>query len=101
MAGGWAGSNRRQQLPPDWPAIRRRILQRDGHQCTALMGDGTRCPERARDVDHLGDRHDHRDENLTSKCGWHHGRKSSAEGNAARRRWSSRRKSEPHPGLKE
>lgn len=102
MPGGWAGSARREQLPHNWQSeIRPRILRRDEYRCT-WVDNGARCIEQATDVDHIGDRHDHRDQNLASLCGWHHLRKSSAEGNAARRarpRPSERHETEAHPGL--
>lgn len=100
MPGGWQGSNRKAELPPDWAsAIRPRILARDGYQCTEL-DDGVRCTHRATDVDHIGDKHDHTDENLRSLCDWHHKKRSSAQGNAVRRRIPERRRPEPHPGLR-
>lgn len=95
----WAGSNRRQELPPDWLARRARILNRDGHRCTATMGDGSRCTWPASDVDHIKPGNDHSEANLRSLCRWHHARKSSAEGNAARFRSTQRRSPEPHPGF--
>ena len=99
MPGGWQGSRRKAELPPDWASvIRPRILARDGHQCTEL-DDGVRCTYRASDVDHIGDKHDHRDENLRALCDWHHKKRSSAQGNAARRRIPERRRPEKHPGL--
>jgi 5-methylcytosine-specific restriction protein A len=99
MPGQWQGSNRRAELPPDWDsAIRPRILARDGQQC-ALVEDGVRCTQRATDVDHIGDKNDHRDENLRAICGWHHKKRSSQQGNAARKRVSEKRRPEPHPGL--
>ena len=65
MPGGWAGSRRRAELPPNWyTEIRPAILQRDGYQCRAVLADGRRCTERATDVDHIGNRHDHRPANL-------------------------------------
>ncbi|MBV1856667.1 HNH endonuclease [Catellatospora tritici] len=95
----WEGSTRRVRLPADWPARRARVLTCDGHRCTA-SDDGTRCTRAATDVDHVhrGDNHD--DTNLTSLCGWHHARKSSAEGNAARAltRMTQARPRERHPG---
>lgn len=99
MPGRWDGSNRRDELPPDWPVIRVRILRRDDHQCVARVGPA-RCTEPATDVDHIGAKHDHRDENLRALCSWHHKRRSSAQGNAARRRVPEKRAPEPHPGLK-
>lgn len=99
----WATSDRRSRLPSDWPAIRRRILKRDGYRCTALMRDRTRCTEEATDVDHIRPGDDHDDSNLTSLCGWHHARKSSREGGqalAAKRKkiHSKFRRTEDHPG---
>lgn len=107
MADGWRGSTRRQTLPPDWPKIRAIVLKRDGYRCRHERADGLgRCVETATDVDHVGDRHDHRPENLESKCEFHHLRKSSAEGNAARkvltvtrRRALEKRGPESHPGI--
>jgi 5-methylcytosine-specific restriction enzyme A len=87
-------------LPSDWPAIRRRILARDGHQCTWTT-DGIRCIAVATDVDHIGDPNDHSDDNLRSLCGSHHRRRSSSQGARA---WHAKRKPrqrpvEQHPGL--
>jgi 5-methylcytosine-specific restriction enzyme A len=99
MPGAWSGSDRKQELPADWQQIRARILERDGHQCTGRVGL-ERCTERATDVDHIGDKHDHSDGTLRALCGWHHKRRSSAQGNAARRRVPEKRTPEAHPGLK-
>lgn len=93
-------SARTAPLPPDWPNIRRRILQRDGHQCTWLT-NGIRCCEPATDVDHIGDPSLHADENLRSLCRGHHRRRSSSQGGKA---WQAKRKPktrpiERHPGL--
>lgn len=95
----WEGSTRRRRLPPDWETIRRRILRRDGWRCTAV-DDGRRCSRPASDVDHVQHGDDHRPSNLASLCSYHHRKKSSAEGNAARERPTMRRPPEPHPGLK-
>lgn len=100
MPGGWTSSNRRARLPADWPAIVRRILARDEHRCRAEMSDGTRCTERANQVDHIVAGDDHSDANLQALCWWHHARKSAAEGNAARARATNHRRPERHPGLK-
>jgi hypothetical protein len=116
MSGQWQGGSRRSTLPPEWaPEIRPAILDRDGHRCTWItdLDDGgpsdylagdydpdLRCPRRATDVDHIGDAHDHSPGNLRSLCSWHHDRRSSKQGNAARRRYSNRRPPERHPGLR-
>lgn len=96
----WEGSTRRSRLPNDWyTRIRPRILHRDGHQCTARDHTGKRCTEPATDVDHIIPGDDHRDDNLTALCTWHHLRKTAAEANRARKRYTNRRPREPHPGI--
>lgn len=97
---GWHGSNRRAELPPNWRTeIRPAVLKRDGYRCRWIT-DGERCPARATDVDHMRDRHDHSLANLQALCGWHHARKSAAEGGtaAALTPRGTRRPTEPHPG---
>ncbi len=94
----WAGSDRRDTLPSNWKTIRRRILDRDNYRCT-WVDNGNRCTQVANQVDHMGDRSDHRDSVLRSLCAWHHGKVSSAQGNAARWRFTMRRPDERHPGM--
>ena len=96
----WAGA-RKKRLPPDWEARRSRVLARDGYQCTHTRVDtGARCVEPASDVDHIVPGDDHSLSNLRALCRWHHARKSSAEGAAARRpRARKRRPQDKHPGL--
>lgn len=85
-------SNRRAELPRDWATIRQRILRRDGHRCV-------KCGAPANQVDHIGDRHQHGDENLRSLCTPCHRSRTSAQGVAVRRaRAASKyRTPEPHP----
>ena len=92
----WSTSNRRSQLPPGWsnrivPAIRRR-----DHTCRWPTDTGV-CGAPGRDVDHKGDPHDHRPENLWLLCGPHHDAKTKGEAMAARPRLA--RPAEKHPGL--
>lgn len=99
MPGGWAGSTRSARLPSNWyteivPAVK----ARDGDVCYL-------CGDRGADtVDHKSPGDDHRLENLgmVHDRNWPHCHryKSSAEGNAARRRYSTKRKPERHPGLR-
>ncbi|MET9729245.1 HNH endonuclease [Streptomyces sp. NPDC006458] len=99
MSGGWAGSTRRAELPPDWyTRIRPFVLTRDQYRCQ-WFENGTRCARPANQVDHIGDRDDHRPENLQALCEDCHARKSSRQGNEAR--WAVRmtRPRERHPGL--
>lgn len=103
MPGRWAGSDRRADLPANWEAVRRFVLERDKTcrcpgclRCSPVPGGP--CVARSTDADHLGDRRDHRPEMLAGKCGPCHDLKSSSEGNVAKRN----RKAGPrerHPGL--
>ncbi|WP_230671010.1 HNH endonuclease [Rathayibacter sp. Leaf248] len=103
MPTGWRGSTRKQTLPPDWPTIRRHVLERDGHRCQHIRYDtGRICGAHATDCDHLEDRTDHRPENLAAKCSHHHDEKTNREAGyasgAARR--AKRDAAQPqHPGL--
>jgi hypothetical protein len=97
----WEGSDRRERLPDNWQAVRLRILERDQWRCTIIKRDGSRCWDRATDVHHRGDSTDHRPDQLTSVCGWHHARLTAAEGNAARKRPTNKRTPERHPGLRD
>jgi hypothetical protein len=94
----WQGSARKARLPANWRHLRRLVLARDGGRCT-WVDDGVRCISPATQVDHIVAGDDHRPANLRSLCAWHHARKSSVEGNAARRRPTERRPTPPHPGL--
>lgn len=94
----WEGSTRRATLPPNWASIRRAVLTRDGHACT-WTDEGRRCGAAANQVDHIDRPDDHTLANLRALCRWHHDRRSSAQGNAARRRPTNRRPKDPHPGL--
>jgi hypothetical protein len=89
----WHGSNRRTELPKDWPERRRRVLRRDGYRCQAMVprdGGLETCGAPATEVDHIEPGDDHSEANLRSLCRLHHGRKSAAEGVAARRRREAR-----------
>lgn len=101
MAGQWVGSTRRAQLPPDWGRTRTRILHRDQHRCTWITDRHTnqRCDQQAVEVDHIQRGNDHNDTNLRSLCSWHHKKKTSIEGNTSRRRLTTKRTPEQHPGL--
>src|SRR5690606_32967235 len=108
---GWSGSGvsrttmawesdsrRRAELPPNWEAIRREILDRDGRQCRWILPSGKRCPRRATDVDHFGDRNDHSPRNLRALCTHHHAKVTAMQGVRARRKKPRRRPEERHPG---
>lgn len=119
MPGNWQGSDRQSTLPPHWAThIRPAVLTRDHGRCTWLHqhedGDGgfptylagrypeaQRCPHPASDVDHWGERYDHRVESCRSLCTRHHAHRSSRQGNAARARQRAllTTPKRPHPGL--
>lgn len=96
----WDTSDRKARLPADWTIRRVRVLRRDGYKCQARDSLGVMCGDPANQVDHIVPGDDHDDSNLQALCRWHHARKSSAEGLAARKpRLTQRRPPEPHPGM--
>lgn len=93
-------SARAARLPSDWSTRRVRVLRRDGYRCQARDSTGVLCGSPANQVDHVEHGDDHDYANLQSLCRWHHARKSSSEGAAARRpKATQRRPPEAHPGL--
>lgn len=94
-------SDRKARLPSNWGSLREEVLQRCGRRCEVLKKDGSRCRDRATEVDHVIPGDDHRLSNLRGICAWHHARKSAAEGVAARAaaRATLTRAPERHPGL--
>jgi 5-methylcytosine-specific restriction enzyme A len=95
----WDTSTRKSRLPADWSTRRVRVLRRDGYKCQARDSLGVQCGDPANQVDHIIPNDDDSYENLQSLCRWHHARKSSAEGVAARKpRATQRREPEAHPG---
>ena len=104
MTGKWSGksaTNRAEELPPDWPAIRQDVLDRDGGRCVWVLPSTARCPNAATDVDHIGSKHVHEKWNLRSLCSAHHAKRTALQGaqEAARLRAvpPRRRKSQAHP----
>lgn len=87
-------------LPKGWASIRMGVLARDGHRCTTILADGTRCRYKATEVHHLGSADDHRPEMLTAICKWHHKKETARQANAAKVRVTQRRQPEKHPGLR-
>lgn len=82
-SGQWAGSDRRDRLPPDWAQRRKRVLRRDGHKCQWVKTSGQLCLQPANQVDHRNPGDDHSNENLQALCEWHHLKKSGGEGGRA------------------
>lgn len=97
----WQGHARRDQLPPEWKRhIVPRIKKRDQGVCQWRDEHGDICGQVGTDVDHKVRGSDHSDENLQLLCHWHHLRKTSKEGAAARGpALTERRPPERHPGL--
>jgi len=84
-------TDRKDRLPSDWVKRRAIVLKRDGHRCVE-------CGKPANQVDHIIAGDDHSFENLRALCRECHGKKSSAEGHAARSKKYSKRPPEKHPG---
>lgn len=96
----WDTSDRLSRLPSNWQTLRVRVLRRDSYRCQARDSLGILCGAPANQVDHIVAGDDHSLDNLQALCRWHHDRKSSAEGHAARRPRPKRaRDPEAHPGL--
>jgi 5-methylcytosine-specific restriction protein A len=78
----WAAqSARKASLPKDWWRIRWQVLERDHHRCQIRIPD--RCIGVANQVDHAGDRNDHRPENMRAACGPCHAHRSANQGGVA------------------
>ncbi|AEJ93393.1 HNH endonuclease [Mycobacterium phage Jeffabunny] len=94
----WAGSRRRDELPPDWELKYRLPVLSAANWLCEVNGPG--CVRAATDVDHKKRGNDHSRSNLQAICRVCHGRKSAAEGVARRRELKARRKRPPqrHPG---
>ena len=101
MSGGWANSDRKARLPDDWPLLRQIVIERAGGRCEIVKRNGKRCWDKGTDVDHKVAGDDHSLANLQLICPWHHQRKSSREGNAAKAVSLNalKRPPEPPPGL--
>lgn len=81
----WDTSDRRLSLPPDWAERTKKVHERSGRRCEFPLPSGKRCPRYADGgVDHIVPNNDHSYSNLRDSCKTHHGRKSSAEGHAAK-----------------
>lgn len=102
MSGGWAGSDRRSRLPADWPKRCAQVHKRSGKRCEFPVGFRLCGKPADGGVDHIIRGDNHELSNLRDTCQYHHGHKSSQEGNEARAaRKALRRKNPPeqHPGL--
>lgn len=86
---GWVNSDRREELPPDWQALRREALERDDYRCQWPF-----CGELASDVDHIIPGQDHSLANLQCLCKPHHLTKTARE----RVAFKQARPREAHPG---
>lgn len=93
-------SARAQRLPPNWQALRLRVLRRDRYQCQHRdYPHAPICGDRANQVDHIKHGDDHSLANLQALCATHHAAKSSREGIAARQaKGTTARTPETHPG---
>lgn len=92
----WATSSRRDQLPPNWGSLRKRILARDP-ECQ-IRGD--RCTGRSTQVDHINGNLDHSDGNLRGVCAPCHASRTSRQRLDAKaaKRAKRYRPQEKHPG---
>lgn len=87
-------SRRRSELPSNWKALRRLVLERDNSTCVW-------CGNPATDVDHIRRGNDHSLDNLRSLCHTCHMRRTGRDGGTAphRPRLKTTREPEPHPAF--
>lgn len=103
MSGRWADSDRKAHLPPNWRSLRQQRFAIDDWTCVDC---GHRDSSGASlECDHIGDRDDHRIEQLRTRCGRRandcHGKRTRAQAAAARAARPTRlRPPRPHPGLR-
>lgn len=102
MPTGWQGSTRRESLDKEFFRNRSAVLRDAGYRCQ--IGTVGVCTGHANQADHIGDRLDHRRENLRAACPECHQDRSSRQGGqaAAERRRARiaarKRPTERHPG---
>lgn len=97
-------TNTRKHVPD---RIRRDVLNRDGHQCTATLRGGERCPQVTKlEAHHITPWHPEETptpDNLTTLCSWHHNQITQQQARQARQANPApgdRRPPETHPGLR-
>lgn len=96
-SGKWQSSNRRRELPPDWPKLRKACAVRAGWQCEWVLPDGRRCTTLGSEADHYGDKDDH--SRLRWLCTAHHKVDTQRRAQEAKRKYAEPlRAPEPHPG---
>lgn len=100
MSGGWAGSDRRERLPVNWPKLRAQVRKRAGGRCEWSSPVTGRCPSEGSQCDHVNRGDVHLLVNLQWLCTHHHNIKSAREGREARAEKAARgkRPAERHPG---
>ena len=99
----WETSNRREELPSNWPQIRQQVGDRDGWVCQWPRDGGRRvCGSPANQCDHKNDRDSYALGDLWMLCGFHHKGKTQQESAEARRVIQAKAKHpvERHPGLR-
>jgi len=100
MSGQWADSNRRAELPTDWPQRREAVKARAGGRCEVTMRNGTRCRDKGTECHHLGDKTDHSLPMLQWICHWHHAIETARQASAASNIVTNQYPKGTHPGLK-
>jgi 5-methylcytosine-specific restriction protein A len=98
---GWESSDRRDRLPTNWAKVRQEVFKRYGRRCVWRLPSGKQCPREATEIDHIQAKtDDHSIAALRPLCGFHHDKKSAAEGRAAQaaKKASRYRPREEHPG---
>lgn len=94
------GEEKGRELPANWESeIVPAVKDKAGGRCQWTLPSGRRCPRRGTDVDHIGPNHVHKLNNLRLLCSFHHDKRTSKQGLAARaaRKAQKFRRGEEHP----
>lgn len=94
------GEEKGRELPANWESeIVPAVKARDGGRCRWVLPTKGRCPRPGTEVDHIGPNHVHKLSNLRLLCAFHHGKRTSKQGLAARaeRKAQKFRRGEDHP----
>lgn len=89
---------RSKTLPPNWKHLRHQCIEQAGHQCTATLRNGLRCPETTNLEAHHPNPANHH--HLICLCQWHHRQETNKQAAKARTPTTERKPSGKHPGLK-
>jgi len=99
----WSTSHRKDELPPNWAALRKQAKARAGDVCEFRDKAGVRCADKGSELHHTGRKFDHRLEVLMWICTPHHAGETARQAKAAQYAKyvaAKKRPTEQHPGIR-